>query len=117
MSATIQETTNLHLSLRARVRQTLLVVDGPCIDTDLIFSKIEAALRKNLRLSFAQCDAVLADVRGEIEQVISEKFGGAIDFGEAVEAIEELIDDELGDDGGLEDDTVSTPAPGPRVIK
>jgi hypothetical protein len=74
-------------SLRARIRDVLRIVEGVDVDVDLIFEKIEAALRRHLKLSFAQCDAVLADVRAEIEQLADDWAGSSIDYHEALDLL------------------------------
>jgi hypothetical protein len=79
--------TDRRKSLRARIRDVLQIVDGVDVDVDLIFEKIEAALRKHLKLSFAQCDAVLTDVRVEVEQLVDDWTGSSIDFHEALDLL------------------------------
>jgi hypothetical protein len=95
---TDDETAHLRQSLLDGCYAVLAEVDGPDIDTGLIFEKIEAALRKHLNLTFAQCDYVLADARADIERAIAGELDGAIDFHDAVSAVEDLINEELGGD-------------------
>jgi hypothetical protein len=79
-------TTQQHPSLYERLIEVFSVEPGIEVDTDEIFALIEGAMRKHLGLTYQQVDDVLHDVRVEIERLVDEAIGNAVDFDAAVAA-------------------------------